>query len=183
MAEGYEILSKNLIPNFDYYGFDYSEKMVEIARNRKPALKIEWNDVTTYQSSGDLFDFIILIGGLHHVYSCTQGVLNNLGKSLRPGGYFLVLNQLMITGLPGVFGSEFTNLTIFLIMIRNRALSIVILIVTSRTPVIVRLTRYIPAFLLMFFIIIRTLFLHLMSAGNFLSRAFLLSTDYFGQLG
>jgi SAM-dependent methyltransferase len=42
-----------------------------------------------YQSNGDLFDFIILIGGLHHVYSRTQDVLNSLKKSLRPGGYFL----------------------------------------------------------------------------------------------
>jgi len=89
MAEGYEILSKYLIPNFDYHGFDYSENMIEIARQRKPALKIEWNNVTAYQSTGDLFDFIILIGGLHHVYSRTQDVLHNLGKSLRRGGYFL----------------------------------------------------------------------------------------------
>ena len=89
MAEGYEILSKNLISNFDYHGFDYSENMVEIARVRRPELKIEWNDVTTFQSTDVLFDFIILIGGLHHVYSRTQDVLNNLGKSLRPGGYFL----------------------------------------------------------------------------------------------
>jgi SAM-dependent methyltransferase len=89
MAEGYEILSKNLIPIFDYHGFDYSENMVEIAQQQNPALRIKWNDVTTYQASDDLFDFIILIGGLHHVYSRTQDVLNNLGKSLRPGGYFL----------------------------------------------------------------------------------------------
>lgn len=89
MAEGYEILRKNLINDFDYFGFDYSENMVEIARNRNPALKIEWDDVTTFQSSGELFDFIILIGGLHHVFLSTQNVLNTLGKSLREGGYFL----------------------------------------------------------------------------------------------
>ncbi|MCD2450819.1 class I SAM-dependent methyltransferase [Methylicorpusculum oleiharenae] len=89
MAEGYEILSKNLIQNFDYQGFDYSENMVEIARNQNPLLKIEWNDVTTYQTSGDLFDLIILIGGLHHVYSRTQDILKNLRNSLLPGGYFL----------------------------------------------------------------------------------------------
>ncbi|OAI09642.1 hypothetical protein A1359_18680 [Methylomonas lenta] len=89
MAEGYEILSKNLIQNFVYQGFDYSENMVEIARTQNPLLKIEWNDVTTYQASGDLFDLIILIGGLHHVYSRTQDILKNLGNSLLPGGYFL----------------------------------------------------------------------------------------------
>ncbi len=89
MAEGHEILSKNLKSDFAYLGFDYSENMVEIARKRKPALKIEWNDVTTFQAKDDLFDFIFLIGGLHHVYSRTPEVLNSLAKSLRSGGYFL----------------------------------------------------------------------------------------------
>jgi SAM-dependent methyltransferase len=91
MAEGYDILSKNLTTNFDYCGFDYSESMVEIARNRNPTLSIEWNDATTYQPSGDLFDCIILIGGLHHVYAHAYEVLENLGKSLRSGGYFISL--------------------------------------------------------------------------------------------
>jgi SAM-dependent methyltransferase len=89
MAEGYEILSKYLKPNLQYHGFDYSENMVEIARQRTPELNIEWNDVTAYKSNGTLFDLIFLIGGLHHVYSRTQEVLDNLGKALRPGGYFL----------------------------------------------------------------------------------------------
>jgi len=89
MAEGYEILKRHLLSDFYYYGFDYSENMVEIARNLKPELNIEWNDVTNYQAVNDLFDLIILIGGLHHVYSRTEDVLNKLGKSLRPGGYFL----------------------------------------------------------------------------------------------
>jgi SAM-dependent methyltransferase len=91
MAEGHEILVKNKIQHFDYFGFDYSEKMVEIARSRKPALAIEWDDVTTFQSTSHLFDLIILIGGLHHVYSRTPDVLNNLAKSLRSGGYFISL--------------------------------------------------------------------------------------------
>ena len=89
MAEGYDIFCKNLISNIDYCGFDYSENMVEIVRRNKKSLKIEWDDVTTYQSSGELFDFIILVGGLHHVYSHTQDVLNNLKKSMCSGGYFV----------------------------------------------------------------------------------------------
>lgn len=89
MAEGHEIIGKNLVSDFTYLGFDYSESMVAIARERKPGLAIEWNDVTTYQPANGLFDLIILIGGLHHVYSHTPVVLANLRKSLRPGGYFL----------------------------------------------------------------------------------------------
>lgn len=89
MAEGYEILRRNLVPNLDYSGFDYSENMVEIARTAHPELKIEWNDVTAFQAKGEPFDLIILIGGLHHVYSRTRDVLENLRESLRPGGYFV----------------------------------------------------------------------------------------------
>lgn len=89
MAEGYEILTKNLKENIEYHGFDYSENMVEIAKKKNPALNITWNDVTSYKKSGDSFDFVILIGGLHHVFSRTPEVLSNLAKSLRPGGYFL----------------------------------------------------------------------------------------------
>jgi len=89
MAEGEEILRKYWVKNFEYYGFDYSEAMVEQARIRKPTLTIEWNDVTNFRARGELFDLIILIGGLHHVYSRTQEVLANLSGSLRPKGYFL----------------------------------------------------------------------------------------------
>lgn len=91
MAEGYDILQHHLVATFDYEGFDYSENMVAIARDLKPSLRIERNDVTVYQPSGPLFDMIILIGGLHHVYSHTRDVLVNLGKAIRPGGYFVSL--------------------------------------------------------------------------------------------
>lgn len=89
MAEGYDILSRYLIANMEYRGFDYSEKMVEFAKEVRPSLSIEWNDVTSYKSSDAPFDMIILIGGLHHVYSQAPDVIKNLTRSLRSGGYFL----------------------------------------------------------------------------------------------
>lgn len=89
MAEGYEILRQNTRADFDYLGFDYSEAMVEIARKDKPNLRVEWGDVTTFTSPVAPADLIILIGGLHHVYSRTNDVVANLTKALKPGGYFL----------------------------------------------------------------------------------------------
>ena len=89
IAEGEGIVRKYWTKNFEYYGFDYSEAMVDQARIQKPALTIEWNDVTRFRAPGELFDLIILIGGLHHVYSRAQEVLANLSVSLRPNGYFL----------------------------------------------------------------------------------------------
>lgn len=89
MAEGHDIIKNNLTKSFDYYGFDYSENITNIAKKQRPGLVVEWSDVRTFQSKGKLYDLIILIGGLHHVYSSAQDVLNNLRKCLRPGGYFL----------------------------------------------------------------------------------------------
>jgi len=89
MAEGYEILKHSTNANFEYLGFDYSETMVEIAHKDKPELRVEWGDVTTFVSPIPPVDMIILIGGLHHVYSRTQEVIGNLTNALKPGGYFL----------------------------------------------------------------------------------------------
>ena len=89
MAEGYEILKSNFNFDFDYKGFDYSENMVEIARRSKPDLMIDWGDVTAFLPSDKPVDLIILIGGLHHVYSRCAEVLSNLSKAVRPGGYFI----------------------------------------------------------------------------------------------
>ena len=89
MAEGYAIITKNIGAEFSYVGFDYSERMVAIAREKNPQLEIEWNDVTRYEPPNRLFDMVMLIGGLHHVYSHTEAVLVNLRKCLYRGGYFL----------------------------------------------------------------------------------------------
>lgn len=89
MAEGFGILRENLATDFEYVGFDYSEKMVEIARAQHPQLRLEHGDVTAYRPAGDPFDMIVLIGGLHHVFSRTGEVLRNLRQALAPGGMFL----------------------------------------------------------------------------------------------
>lgn len=89
MAEGFEILKQRTQANFTYLGFDYSETMVAIAKRDKPKLRIEWGDVTTFSSPVPPADMIVLIGGLHHVYSRASDVVQNLTKAVKPGGYFL----------------------------------------------------------------------------------------------
>jgi SAM-dependent methyltransferase len=89
MAEGYEILKDNLQIDFQYLGFDYSENMVEIAQNYRPNLRVEWGDVSTFKSPIAPVDLIILIGGLHHVFSRARSVIENLATSVKSGGYFL----------------------------------------------------------------------------------------------
>lgn len=89
MAEGYEIIRKYLTHDFEYLGFDYSESMVDIAQRANEGIKIVWDDVTNFRPKGEIFDLIILVGGLHHVYRHTSVVLANLAESLRSGGYFV----------------------------------------------------------------------------------------------
>jgi len=89
MAEGYQILSRYLRQDLDYRGFDYSENMVEIARKLHRGLRIEWQDVTTFAAPAPEFDMIILIGGLHHVFSKSKEVISRLSGALKLGGHFL----------------------------------------------------------------------------------------------
>ena len=89
MAEGHEILRRYLNTDFEYRGFDYSERMVEFAREQRPGLRIEWRDVTTFTAEPLDFDMIILIGGLHHVYSKSAEVVSRLSGALKRGGHFL----------------------------------------------------------------------------------------------
>lgn len=89
IGEGGQILKKYLTTDFDYTGFDYSESMVESAIKEHPEANISWSDATTYEHQGDFFDWIVLIGGLHHVFSVSGDVVSRLGQSLQSGGYFL----------------------------------------------------------------------------------------------
>lgn len=89
MAEGYQITSKYIQSSITYHGFDYSENMVSLAKNKFPHLNIAYGDATTFLAGERTFDFIVLIGGLHHVFQCSQDVINRLAGSLKVNGYFL----------------------------------------------------------------------------------------------
>jgi len=89
MAEGFQIIREYAQPNIQYLGFDYSENMVEIARQKFPGQRIEWHDATKFDSNGEQFDFIVLIGGLHHVFANSADVVKRLCATLKPGGAFL----------------------------------------------------------------------------------------------
>jgi len=89
IGEGGQIIRKYLTADIDYTGFDYSEAMVESARKENPGANISWGDATAYEHRGELFDWIVLIGGLHHVFSGSGDVISRLRSSLLAGGYFL----------------------------------------------------------------------------------------------
>ena len=88
-GEGLKIVQNYLQADVVYSGFDYSSEMVRIAQERNPEADIQVCDATTYDSNGQRYDLIILIGGLHHVYAQAQSVVARLSRALPSGGYFL----------------------------------------------------------------------------------------------
>lgn len=83
-----EYLENNLHHNFYYAGFDYSQKLVEIAQRRMPESHVFLQDVTSFEAT-ERYDLIFLAGGLHHVFDHTREVLERLRRALVPGGYML----------------------------------------------------------------------------------------------
>jgi SAM-dependent methyltransferase len=89
-SEGYKILTQHTKATITYTGFDYSQKLVELGKATHPNQNIFFQDVTTFHPE-QIYDVIILIGGLHHVHKHTADVVKNLSKGLRQGGHFIVL--------------------------------------------------------------------------------------------
>lgn len=89
-GDGVEILRKHFKKDFDYSGFDYSEKVVEGAKNELPDMNIWQEDVSSY-SAKKQYDLALVLGGLHHVPDSAGPVVKELFRSLKPGGYFISL--------------------------------------------------------------------------------------------
>ena len=87
-AEGKKIISKYLTDNIEYTGFDYSEKIVECAKENEPGIDVFQQDVTTFYTN-KRYDVIIIIGGLHHVPNNVSEVLKNMYSMLNDGGFFI----------------------------------------------------------------------------------------------
>ncbi len=87
-CEGKTIIQNMLGISIDYTGFDYSETMIEESKKIYPEDKIFVQDVTKF-ALDEVFDIIILIGGLHHVPSYSESVVRNMYTCLRDGGYFI----------------------------------------------------------------------------------------------
>ena len=89
-ADGKLILSTHTEQTIDYYGFDYSNEVVTRLNRRQPELRVWQQDVSQFES-GDRFDIIILLGGLHHVPHIAGDVVARLSQCLAGGGLFINL--------------------------------------------------------------------------------------------
>ncbi|GAA4274244.1 methyltransferase domain-containing protein [Aquimarina gracilis] len=89
-SEGKSILERNIGVLGSYEGFDYSSVLVEKVKEMNPDLNVYVQDVSTFKSDKK-FDVIIIIGGLHHVPSMCEEVVQNLRNNLKSQGAFIVL--------------------------------------------------------------------------------------------
>jgi len=86
---GYSLLGESKLENFQYNGFDYSANMVKAAQSLYSDINVWKQDVTTFESE-NLYDLIIIVGGLHHIPVTLDLVVKNLSSSLKKGGFFVV---------------------------------------------------------------------------------------------
>lgn len=78
----------------DYLGIDYSEPLVEIARESFPDRRFEVGDLLDLKQPSDEFDVVFLIAVLHHIPSdkLRRRALEQIYRVLKPGGLLLMTN-------------------------------------------------------------------------------------------
>jgi ubiquinone/menaquinone biosynthesis C-methylase UbiE len=93
MAGNCEISLKFLekYPDLRMHAFDFSDNMVLAARKQTEGKKIEvfHSDILQFKDRDNKYDFVVLIGGLHHVPDSVALALKNIHSCLRPGGLFV----------------------------------------------------------------------------------------------
>lgn len=78
--------------NIDYIGIDYSERLVDIAKNRYPDKKFLIADALTLPFPANYFDKVFLIAVLHNVPSrgFRMKILQAIKKVLKPKGILIL---------------------------------------------------------------------------------------------
>jgi len=87
----YKSLEKKKI---DYFGIDFSEKLLQIAKNKYTRAKFKFGDITdpkTFHNIGK-FDVCLCIAVLHHIpgKDLQRRIIKNIEKILKPDGVLLL---------------------------------------------------------------------------------------------
>jgi len=85
----YELFKEKTI---DYYGVDFSNKLIEIAKNRYPQFKFQVADALNLPFPNNFFDKVFSIAVLHHIPSeeLRLQFLKGIRKVLRPEGKLIL---------------------------------------------------------------------------------------------
>ena len=96
---------KKIQPLADVTGCDFSEKMLEIAKEKIHNVKFINSDVSNLEFPDNNFDFVTMAFGLRNI-SNPEKVLNEIYRVLKPGGEFLHLDFGRKNFLNGIFDIE-----------------------------------------------------------------------------
>lgn len=88
-AEGMEIVRDIFELDCEYFGFDYSDVIVEKLSADFSEGHVWQADATTYEPISENFDLVFLIGGLHHVPDHAREVVRNMAGGLKRNGMFI----------------------------------------------------------------------------------------------
>ena len=79
--------------NVDYLGIDFSDGLVEQAKQKYPGNKFRVIDILNPFASGKKYDVVFLISALNHFPKGYQDqVLNNIKQVVKDNGYLLMIN-------------------------------------------------------------------------------------------
>ena len=80
--------------DFDYLGVDFSDGLIDRAREQFPDKKFELNDISKVDFEANSFDTVFVIATFHHLPSKKerQELLNKINIWLKPGGYLIMTN-------------------------------------------------------------------------------------------
>lgn len=87
-VDSYEFFTKMFPFQFSFEAFDYSKNMLAFAKKLHPSLHIFCEDICKIKFE-NLYDIVLVIGGLHHVYSNIDLAISNISKSMSPDGIFI----------------------------------------------------------------------------------------------
>lgn len=84
-------LIKQEQPKCDVIGLDFSEKMLEIAKNKVSGVKFIQGDATDLPFDDNFFDIVTMAFGLRNIQN-TQKAIFEIQRVLKPNGQFLHLD-------------------------------------------------------------------------------------------
>lgn len=88
------LLTRLYDEGYEVYGFDFSEKMVDIARRKMPRAHLVQHDIAKGLPAiwaGERFHFIACTYAIHHIpYDGQTALMEELMHSLLPGGRLLI---------------------------------------------------------------------------------------------
>jgi demethylmenaquinone methyltransferase/2-methoxy-6-polyprenyl-1,4-benzoquinol methylase len=83
-------LARAVAPDGEVVGCDFSERMLERARRKAPALRFEWADALSLPYASDRFDAATVGFGARNLADLRRGIAE-MARVVRPGGRVVIL--------------------------------------------------------------------------------------------